>query len=412
MHILADYYRSEFLATPQLFRIDHAHGDGGQVPTLLLKASTLLLKYIVQGSALELLLARCDERLLYGVKVVDDAEKPVTIWSIAEHSAERDALMALTHTVECPLFLFNELSLNAAWTTINLKLPHEASALIAGAEIGPVDHSTLMQSAAKVIDRIFVHSDANSDYCIVPLTPKHEWKEIVNHYITNRATDSPIHLFNKDEGGQQEQLAVWLTDSLQVSGAVHSPQVPKGAGRRELTDLLLTHQYGTILIESKTFTVFNRPSLPSRDVLSGDVSKQIEKAVAQLRGAIRKLQQNAPVFDKSGVQLDVERTYPVHAIILVPDFDLIQDPKRYGKKFIADFMGATNGFLHLLDIAELLRVVQAAEEISKRGFTRTQMMAFDYYLIKRAKKTLVADMLSIEVLLRFTDSEEGSREEP
>ncbi len=411
MHILADHYRSEFLATPQLFRVDHAHGDGGEVPTLLLKATTLLLKYIVQGSALQLLLAKCGERLLYGVKVSDDAAKPAIIWSIAEHNAERDALVALAHTKECPLFLFNELALNAAWTTINVSLPQQASALIAEADVGPIDHSTLKQDAAKVIDRIFDHSDIGTNYCVVPLTPAHEWKETLNHYVTNTGTDSPVHLFNEDEGGQQEQLAVWLTDSLQHSGAVHSPQVPKGAGRRELTDLLLTYQFGTILIESKTLTVFNRASLPTRDALAGDVSKHIEKAVAQLRGAVRKLQQGAPVFDKSGAQLAVDRTQPVHAIVLVPDFDLIQDPHRYGKKFIADFMQATKGFLHLLDIAELLRVVQAAEMIARRGSTTTPMMAFDYYLIERAKKALVADMLSIEVLLRFTDSEGGGDED-
>jgi hypothetical protein len=411
MHILADYYRSEFLATPQLFRIDHAHCDGGQVPTLLLKASTLLLKYIVQGSTLELVLAKFGNRLLYGVKVVDDSTKPAILWSIAEHSAERDALLALTQTVECPLFLFNELALNAAWTTINVKLPQKATALIAAAEIGPIDHSTFMQSADKVIDRIFDHSDANADHCIVTLTPTHEWKETVNHYVTNRCADSPIHLFNKDEGGQQEQLAVWITDSLQISGAIHSPQVSKGAGRRELTDILLAYQHGTILIESKTLTFFNRAVLPSRDALAGDVSNHIEKAIAQLRGAIRKLQQDAPVFDKSGIQLAVDHSHPVHAIVLIPDFDLIQDPNRYGRNFIVDFMRATNGFLHLLDIAELLRVVQAAEMIAKRGTTTTPMMAFDYYLVERAKKTLEADMLSIEVLLRFTDSEEGCREE-
>lgn len=405
MHILADHYRSEFLATPQLFRVDHAHGDDGKVPTFLLKASTLLLKYIVQGSALELVLAKCGERLLYGIKVLDDADKPATIWSIAEHNAERDALVALARTEECPLFLFNELALNAAWTTIKIRLPQKASTLIAEADIGPIDHSTLKQSAAKVIDRIFEHSDTDVDHCLVPLTPAHEWKETLNHYVSNRGTVSPVHIFNEDEGGQQEQLAIWLTDSLQLSGAVHSPQVPKGAGRRELTDLLLSYQFGTILIESKTLTIFNRTSVPSRESLAGDVSKHIEKAVAQLRGAVRKLQQGAPVFDKSGAQLAVDRTQPVHAIVLVPDFDLIQDPHRYGKQFIADFMQATKGFLHLLDIAELLRVVQAAEMIAKRGTTTTPMMAFDYYLIERAKKTLIADMLSIEVLLRFTDSE-------
>lgn len=375
------------------------------MPTLLLKASTLLLKYIVLGSPLELVFAKFGERLLYGIKVVDDAARPAIIWSIVEHRAEHEALMALAHTKECPLFLFNELALNTAWTTINLRLPQKASTLIAEAVIGPIDHAALKQSSAKVIDPLFRHSEADADYCLVPLTPMHEWKETFNHYVTNRGTDTPVHIFHEDEGGQQEQLAVWLTDSLQVSGVVHSPQAPKGSGHRELTDLLLTYQFGTILIESKTLTVFNRTSLPTRDALAGDVSKHIKKAVSQLRGAIRKLQQGAPIFDKSGTKLTVDHTQPIHAIVLVPDFDLIQEPHQYGKQFILDFMQATKGFIHLLDIAELLRIVQAAEMIARRGTTTTPMMAFDYYLLERAKKSLIADMLSIEVLLRFKDSE-------
>lgn len=404
MHILADNYRSEFLATPQLFRVDHAHDNGGKVPTLLLKASTLLLKYIVLGSPLELVFAKCGERLLYGVKVVDDPARPAIIWSILEYSVERDALMALAHAKECPLFLFNELALNAAWTTINVRLPQEASTLIAEAAIGPIDHSALEQSSGQVIEHLFLHSEANAHYCSVPFTPTHEWRETFNHYVTNRGNDTPVHIFHQDEGGQQEQLAVWLTDSLQESGVIHSPQVSKGSGCRELTDILLTYQFGTILIESKTLTAFNRTSLPTRDALAGDVSKHIKKAVSQLRGAIRTIQRGSPIFDKSGAQLTVDHTQPIHAIVLVPDFDLIQEPLQYGKQFIHDFMQATNGFIHLLDIAELLRVVQAAEMIARRGTTTTPMMAFDYYLIERAKKTFIADMLSIEVLLRFTDS--------
>jgi hypothetical protein len=403
MHILASHYRSEFLATPQLFRIDHARGETGPVPTLLLKASTLLLKYIVQGSALELVIARCADRLMYGVKVFDDIAKPATIWSIVELNTERDALIALSHTGECPIFLFNELALNAAWTTIKVDVPREAFDLIADAMLGPVDHSKMKVQVRALIDNLSKAPGPDSPHFSTSLTPFHEWKETFNHYYTNRGGHSPIHLFNKDEGGQQEQLAVWLTDSLQFSGAVHSPQVPKGKGRRELTDLLLTYQFGTTLIESKTLTIFNRTSLPTRDTLASGVTKHVEKAVAQLRGAARQIQLGMPVFDRSGVELGLNRNQPVHAIVLVPDFDLIEDPGRYGKEFITDFMSGTKGFLHLLDIAELMRVVQAAEMIARRGNSVTQMMAFDYYLVERAKKTLEAGMLSIEVLLSITD---------
>lgn len=375
------------------------------MPTLLLKASTLLLKYIVHGSPLELVLAHCAGRLVYGVRVFDDATKPATIWSVAEHKAELDALLALAQKKECPLFLFNELTLNSAWNDVYVDFGADAPAWIATAEIGPVDHATMKDEVHRLIDGLPGSARCSPELVLSRLRLLHEWRETVNHYITNQATVSPVHLFNSDEGGQQENLAVWITDSLQLSGVNHSPQVPKGKGRRELTDLLLSYEFGTVLIESKTLTIFNRTSLPSRDSLAAGVSKHIDKAVAQLRGAVKTLKLGSTVFDKHGTPLNVERTQPIHSIVLVPEFDLIQDASKYGREFIASFMEKTGGYLHLLDLAELLRVVQAAQMISREGTSTTPMMAFDYYLIERAKKTLEAGTLVIEVLLRIVDSE-------
>ncbi len=109
------------------------------------------------------------------------------------------------------------------------------------------------------------------------------------------------------------------------------------------------------------------------------------------------------ITSKAGVELNVERSQPIHAIVLIPDLDLIEDQNAYGLQLIREFTKATGGFLHLLDIAELLRIVQAAEMIAARGTKTTPMMAFDYYLMERAKKTREAGTLCIEVLLRFTD---------
>ncbi|MBI3444892.1 MAG: hypothetical protein HY055_05940 [Magnetospirillum sp.] len=106
-----------------------------------------------------------------------------------------------------------------------------------------------------------------------------------------------------------------------------------------------------------------------------------------------------------GDTLLVEREKPAHAIVLIPDLELVEDHATYGIAFMRDFMGATGGFAHLLDISELLRVVQAAEMIAARGKTTTPMMACDYYLMQRAEKAADAGTLCIEVLLRFADDE-------
>lgn len=107
----------------------------------------------------------------------------------------------------------------------------------------------------------------------------------------------------------------------------------------------------------------------------------------------------------NGNTLSIEREHPAHAIVLIPDLELVDDPVTYGIEFMQDFIGATGGFAHLLDISELLRIVQAAEMIAERNTTTTLMMAFDYYLMERAKKAVDAGTLCIDVLLRFADNE-------
>lgn len=77
----------------------------------------------------------------------------------------------------------------------------------------------------------------------------------------------------------------------------------------------------------------------------------------------------------------------MHAIVLIPEFSLIENQAQYGRTFIADFMEATGGFIHLPDVPELLRVVQAAEILSRRDSKVTPLMAFDYYLLERVEWT-------------------------
>jgi hypothetical protein len=256
-----------------------------------------------------------------------------------------------------------------------------------------------------LIERLHKLDKSDDEWIVLNVGGKTDWHQLYNHFITASASSSLIHLFDDNEGNQQEQIGVWLTDNLQPSGAYHSPQVPKGAGTRELIDILLSHEFGATLIESKTLAVLTRGNLPGREKLKRDVSAHIKKAFSQLKGAIRSLKSGVTVTNLNGDVLPIEREKPAHAIVLIPDLDLVEDHAAYGMEFITEFMRATGGFAHLLDIAELLRVVQAAEMIAKRGQTTTPMMAFDYYLMERAKRTAEAGTLCIEVVLRFADNE-------
>ena len=403
MHLLSSQYRSEFLATPQLIRFEYAHGKSRREPTLLIKASTVLLKYIVQGVKIQLYFTRMGTRLLYAFKIHDDAINPCILWSILEHDVEKKAIIALSEGKTCQLFLFNELAVNVAWVSRPVTTDKELKEIVAGIAIGQADHAALKSDASVILEQFHNATSNRAGFVIVNLPNANDWNQLFNKLITNHATVSPIELFESDEGSQQEQLAVWLTDSLHPISAHLSPQIPADKRRRELTDILLSYQYGSILLESKTLSIFGRDNLPSRTKLSRDISKHIQKAIGQLKGGIRQLKNGVQVTSESGIIIDVERTQPVHAIILIPDFELIEDKKAYGLSIIQNFQEGSGGFIHILDISELLRIVQAAEIISSRSKSTTQMMAFDYYLIERIKKACEVGTLCVQILLRFAD---------
>lgn len=406
MHMPSSHNRSEFLAVPQLIRFDYAHDRDGFKPTLLIKGSTLLLKYIVLGARMQLAFTMCDGRLLCALKVCDDGDNGGILWSVVEREEELNGIRGLARGEPLVAFLFNELAVNVAWN--DLPTPGMLDHLPTWADsaaLGPVDHSAIKVTAFPLLNRLHNHVEGDDEWLVLEVGGRSDWKAVYNHFITAGASSSLIHLFDGDEGNQQEQLGVWLTDSIQPLGVHHSPQVPKGNGTRELTDILLSHEFGAVLIESKTLSVLARERLPDRAKLKRDVSAHIGKAFTQLRGAIRALKSGVPVTSPKGNTLSVETEHPAHAIVLIPDLELVDDHAAYGIEFMQNFMGATGGFAHLLDISELLRIVQAAEMIAARGTTITPMMAFDYYLMERAQKAADAGTLCIEVLLRFADDE-------
>src|SRR5205814_5399181 len=160
MHILAAHCRSEFLATPQLVRFAYTKGQSGFEPTLLIKGSTLLLKYIALGVRMQLAFAPLGNRLLYALKVYDDEERAGVLWSILERDEEKTALTALVGSEICPTFLFNELAVNVAWAELHVSVEPVLTAMIDGAATGPVDHRRLKDNASFVIDRL--HNESMS----------------------------------------------------------------------------------------------------------------------------------------------------------------------------------------------------------------------------------------------------------
>lgn len=227
------------------------------------------------------------------------------------------------------------------------------------------------------------------------------WNSIDAHYYAKSGALSLLSLVASDEGLQQEQLGIWLTDSLDSQRVVHSPQVRENGKSRELTDLLINTATGPILIESKALTVIGRGSLPELARLRRDTTRNLKKAADQLAGAVRSIRRGLAITEPGGTRIEIDPQCIAHAIVLVPDLNLLSGVTQFGGSFVREMSARMKSIIQILDPAELLRVVQAATKISSQSKGGIgELAALDQYLLERAKVAAKEKTPDFGVLLR------------
>jgi len=398
MHILSQKNKEEFLVTPQLIRFDHSYGNGEYESRLLIKGSTLLLKYIALKTKIELLVTSIDDRLLYALRIWDDIEHPISIWSILEREEEKEALIALAKEGVCQLLLFNELGISTAWKSVEVKKSEELFKLVYNCQVGPIKQDEFKGKVSQMLEEELLNQ--KNRFIVLNIDNDDKWKFIHSTYISNQLNESSIHLSEDVEGYHQEELALWLIDNIHPKGAYHSPQINKKTGKEEFTDLLLTYCNGCFLFESKALSVLRRKSLPNQVNLAKRLGKHIEKAIKQLKRAVQQLELGTPIYSISGDEVSVERTRPAHCLIVVSELALVPKTNMIGLDAVKNFMISTNAYIHLVDPSELMRIVQAANIIHSKNSNISKIEAFDFYLLERAKMAVEKETLNIQVVLK------------
>jgi hypothetical protein len=388
------------LNVPSFVRLTWSQGAKGLEPTLVVKACSLLLKYMWLRLAVDLVFERLQSgALLYGVRVHDDPEKPAFLYSVAETPQEIEVALALAHGSEAVIHLMNEGTANLA-TAVAEPIGVES---VVGLEplldqVVPV--SPTAATDAEVTARLLARDNGITDAaCVnVPLTVP-SWLPQHSHYVLDQGSSTLISLVGTNEGEQQEALASLLASSLDVAGVVLRPTVRRPNGDcRELTDLYHAAGGTGFLFESKSLEILTRDSLPTRVKLARDIAKHVDKATRQLGGAIRSIQLGYPVFDGESLVHGATPTR-FHALIVIPDLGLLADSAGYGRDRLECFRNSASGALHIVDPVELLRITQAATAIAASNGS-TVSDAADFYLTERAKIAEANDRLAIEVLLR------------
>jgi len=400
VHLPRAELRQEMLAAPQLVRFTFPYQDGDtKHPTLIIKAQSLLLKYIIQGVALELtFFATSDGRCAYALYVEDDPDNGAFLWSVLANGDEVAAINDLSTHNNCAIYLFNEACTNCAWASATIKIDGSALALANNSPCDDPNPSLYSSEISSILDRVGSGSANNVIRSGVSITT--DWKPLSSTFILNGVRSAALNLLVDNEGTHQEQLAHALLGDLSPKGAYLNTMLHDPSGNKEFMDVVLTHEYGTILLESKSLSIFEqRTALPPRSKLTKNIKKAVNKAFKQLTGAARTLSKDITVFNESGEPIELERNQPIHAIILVPDLALLANDSQEWFASIAAFMKKTGGFLHILDTVQLFRMSQAASMISKAAEKSTPMMAFHFYLMERAKAVSKSGSIDFDMVL-------------
>lgn len=402
VHMPSAVVRTELLSVPEMPRLTLGKGEDGFEATLLIKASSLTLKYIVTAKSFQFALFPVNDREIgYAVKIDDDDEHPAVVWSIVRMKDELRALKVLVSQPKCTVFLFNEAAVNVAWASVDLDLSvSEAASLIGSACLSEGDLNHRPENLEQITLGLCSGSLTECSGVLIPDVVVESWNEIKSSYLTNAGGSSDLSIFSPDEGAQQEALALWLTDGLQPSGAVINSEIFLNGRKREFTDVLFSYQFGTFFIESKTLAIFSRPKLPNRHRLTLNIESHLRKATGQLAGALRAVRGGAEVT-KDGQVVPLQIEVPPHVIVLVPDLTLLANSTEFGGHFIKGYMIEHRAFLHILDTTELVRMVQAAQMIASAGNSTTAMMGFDAHLVERFQRALGVSTPEFDFLLKI-----------
>jgi hypothetical protein len=102
-HLLSGKHYEQFMREVAITRFTMADGQDGKECTLLVKAPTLLLRFLIKHKKFKVLAAKITgyPLLWYAVRVEDDPDKPFSIWSIVEDEDELTALRTFFERKHC-----------------------------------------------------------------------------------------------------------------------------------------------------------------------------------------------------------------------------------------------------------------------------------------------------------------------
>lgn len=355
--------------------------NGDEEAAFLIKATTPTLKALIVGCPIQLLFGKKDNYLCIGVRIEDMPDTPLLISGAQVVLEEHNALFQVMKQKKFPIFLFNEMDICIASSSINVS-DSDAKALfeLVGTEgslyVGDFNNDTsfALDCFGYSIDKTRPYPNAY-EIPVVKITPRiSEWKTNNIYFIDNDSYYG-INLADKSEGTVFENTIWGSLESVFPATLYKSPRVQHGDKKREFTDVFAYHEYGSFLIEAKDLSVIQSGYSKNETKRLAGIQKQAEKAIKQLVGAANAFKRGETLFDAKGNEIYVDRSIPPHCIILITELMICGDWDNITKQLI-EAMEETGALFHLLDLREFITLLKQSSGDPK---------LIDYNLLERCK---------------------------
>lgn len=260
MHIPSERVRNRMSA--EAASIWYVPANDGEETAFLIKAPTPTLKALIMGCQLQLLFGKKDNFLCTGARIQDMPDTPLLLSGAQIVSEEHGALFQSMKQKSFPIFLFNEMDICMASSTINITEKDSIKLFeLTGNDSSLLYTGDFNDTVSHAIDCFVSAVDKTQKYpnvCKIPIveiTPKIcEWKTNDIYFINNDSHHG-INISSKTEGENFEKAICGSLESVFPASLYKSPQVQHGDKKREFTDIFAFHEYGSFIIEAKDLSV-------------------------------------------------------------------------------------------------------------------------------------------------------------
>lgn len=364
---------------------------------IILKIPSNVARSFINGCPIEFLFGKDNKQsppiLHIGVRIYDDQVHFVSISQTNRFKDEHSSLKKIMELKNVVMQVYTEL--NACVATVYVAI-EEIKAIRVLDLIGNIDDLYVGEFGQKATASLNCFDFSFDPSRRLPGVYEIE-KEVISCTLSDFAVMENrfvgtnevgrISISNKNEGDIFEQQVWTPMQSLFDFDIYRNPQVAEKSGCRELTDILAFSGYGIFLVETKAIAVLNLEKERNMERKVANVQKQILKAIDQLKGAAKRIQEGAEIFTPEGKLIQFNRKLCPHCIVLVSELFPFGEWKHIVNQMFCA-MVAQPMYLVVMDLKEFVRYI---------GFSRGDKNKLDYLLMDRVKQFIELQNIHLQI---------------